>query len=85
MSFAQRRLWEVVRIDPEKWNEESYGKVGGGFWVVAIIGKAVIWYNDIEEGFNVSKYKAYGTLDKYFADQSELEWVLQVLLTGIEG
>ena len=85
MNFAQKRLWEVVKIDPEKWQEGSYGKVGGGFWVVAIIGKTVIWFNDIEDGFNQSKYNEHGEIDEYSCNQDELEWALQNLLNEIGG
>ena len=28
----------------------------GVFWVVGLIGRTVIWYNDIEEGFNRSAF-----------------------------
>jgi len=38
------RFWELIKITPEKWQEKSYGDEGGGFWVVAIFGKLVIWY-----------------------------------------
>jgi len=31
MSLDQRRVWEWIRIDPEKWVEHSYGDEGGGF------------------------------------------------------
>ena len=36
MSPEQQRFWEVVKIDPEKWQENTYGKKGSGFWVVAM-------------------------------------------------
>jgi hypothetical protein len=42
-------------------------KQGNGFWVVGLIGRKVVYYNDIEEGFNISDYKTYGTVDGYFA------------------
>jgi hypothetical protein len=62
MSIPQRRLWETIRIDPEKWEQHPYGDEGKGFWVVAIYGKNIIWYNDIENGFNRSHYKKYGVI-----------------------
>ena len=54
MSQEEMRLWEAIRIQPVKWQQDPYGIQGGGFWVVGIIGSTVIWYNDIEEGFNRS-------------------------------
>lgn len=57
MSVPQQRLWEAIKVTPVKWHEPTYGIDGGGFWVVAIYGSTVVWYNDIEEGFNASSGK----------------------------
>lgn len=76
MSDIQKQIWELILIEPEKWSEEEFGKEGGGFWVVAIAGKKVIWYNDIEEGFNISSYSQYSQLDAYGAEQDELQWAM---------
>lgn len=65
-------FWDLIKIDPEKWTEEEYGKEGGGFWVVGLIGRKVIYYNDIEEGFNISDYTVYGTIDEYICNQDDL-------------
>ena len=73
MSLAQRRVWEVIKIDPVKWEENTYGVMGGGFWVVAIYGSTVIWYNDIEEGFNHSSWSRAGTIDEYWCNQTPLQ------------
>lgn len=62
MSVAQRNLWETIQIDPEKWQQHPEGDEGDGFWVVAILGRTVVWYNDIEEGFNRSRYSQYGEI-----------------------
>jgi len=78
------RLWEAIRITPEKWNETSYGALGGGFWVVAIIGNRAIWFNDIEDGFNCSSYIVLGKLAEYWCNQDELEHAVQNILTLIE-
>ncbi|MFP5304141.1 hypothetical protein R2R70_23455, partial [Cobetia sp. SIMBA_158] len=56
----------------EKWIEEEYGKEGDGFWVVGLIGRKVIYYNDIEEGFNISDYTTFGTIDEYICNQDDL-------------
>lgn len=53
-------FWKLIKIPPQKWQEIEYGNQGGGFWVVAVFGNAVVFYNDIEEGFNVSIYQTYG-------------------------
>jgi len=77
MTLEQRRVWEVIRINPQKWSQEPYGNQGGGFWVVAIIGNTVIWFNDIEDGFNCSTYSNLGKINEYFCNQDRLEWQIQ--------
>jgi hypothetical protein len=84
MSPSQRHLWEAVRIDPEKWELHPIGDPGAGFWVVALVGRTVIWYNDIEEGFNRSRYSVYGTIDDYWCNQNELEITVQYLMNALE-
>ena len=84
MTPPQLRLWEAIRVDPEKWQQHPYGDSGAGFWVVAVMGRTAIWYNDLEEGFNRSRYSAYGTLDDYWCNQDELELTLQFLMNAVE-
>ena len=84
MSQPQLRLWETIRIEPEKWQQHPFGDSGLGFWVVAIVGRTVIWYNDIEDGFNRSRYSTYGTIDDYWCNQDELELTVQYLMSALE-
>jgi len=84
MSPAQRYLWNAIRIDPEKWQQHPYGDHGKGFWVVAVVGRTALWYNDIEEGFNRSRYSTYGTIDDYWCNHDELEIAVQYLLNALE-
>ncbi len=72
MDHSELRLWDAIKIDPNKWEEPTYGGEGGGFWVSAIIGNVVLWYNDIEDGWNVSNWKKYGHIDHYSCNQSSL-------------
>lgn len=76
MNASDRRLWEAISFTPEKWAQHPWGDKGDGFWVVAVIGRSVIWYNDIEEGFNISRYTKYGTIDEYWCNQDELRITL---------
>jgi len=80
MSLEQRKYWEILKVNPEKWEEQQYGAVGGGFWVVAIFGNLVLWYNDIEDGFNLSQYKNYGKINEYWCNQDELEEAMQNII-----
>lgn len=69
-------FWEMIKIQPEKWTEKEYGEEGDGFWVVAIYGNRVLWYNDIEEGFNSSTYSEYGHIDEYACNQYSLSEII---------
>ncbi len=60
----------------------QYGNEGAGFWVVAIFGKQCIWYNDIEEGFNISPYTTYGKIDEYWCNKDEISWIVYRLLNS---
>lgn len=74
-----KNFWDLIKIDPIKWEEKGYGEMGGGFWVVAICGNKVMWYNDIEEGFNISDYKTFGKIEYYSCNQDDLIWSLTKL------
>jgi hypothetical protein len=85
MTPAQARLWEAIKIDPQKWAQSPYGNKGGGFWAVALLGQQVVWYNDIEDGFNVSRYENLGNIGEYWCNQDRLEEAVQSLLNLIEA
>lgn len=72
-------FWELIKTYPAKWAEPEHGTEGGGFWVVGICGSTVIWYNDIEEGFNISDYHRYGHIADYYCNQDELSLAIQRL------
>jgi len=84
MSVRQTRLWDTIRIQPEKWGQEPWGQAGAGFWAVGLMGRMVIWFNDIEDGFNRSSYDRYGVINEYWCDQDELEHTIQKVLDAID-
>jgi len=45
----------------------------------------VIWYNDIEEGFNRSTYSKFGDIGEYFCNHDELELTMQYVANSLEG
>ena len=69
-------FWNLIKIVPQKWQETEYGDEGGRFWVVAIFGNTIIFYNDIEDGFNISPYAVYGQVSEYACEQAELDWIV---------
>jgi hypothetical protein len=90
MNDHQLNFWDLIKIEPEKWKEETYGQESGGFWVVGIFGKSIIYYNDIEEGFNISEYDRRGEIRDYVCNQSGLDSTVigisaELTLTGIDA
>ncbi len=84
MSLEQRKIWEIIKIDPEKWQQDPWGNEGEGFWAVAILGNNIIWFNDIEDGYNQSTYSKYGIINEYWCNQDELEWAVQNVINMLK-
>jgi len=76
---AVREAWERIRIEPEKWQCSPWGDASGGFWVVAERPGSVVWYNDIEGGFNTSRFTNRGVIDEYWCNQTEFSEFLRTL------
>ena len=71
-------LWNKIKISPEIWSCKDV--IEENFWVVAKTNNQIIWYNDIEEGFNVSKYLDEYIILEYCASQQELNLALKELI-----
>ena len=84
MGPAARSLWNLIRVRPVKWQLPPWGDEGGGFWVVGVLGERVVWYNDIEDGFNISRYESHGMIAEYWCNQNELQHTLYALLRQFE-
>lgn len=80
MEPQANRLWNLIRMPPVKWAQHPWGDLGGGFWVVGVMGSRVVWYNDIEDGFNVSTYSTPGVFDDYWCNQDELQHSIDNIL-----
>lgn len=83
MTPEQFRLWQEIKITPAKWQQSPWGEPGQGFWAVGVIGQQVIWFNDIEDGFNLSRYQIRGTIGEYWCNQDGLEAQIQTILAAI--
>jgi hypothetical protein len=82
-SVDERNLWRTIEMEPPKWALHAHGDAGGGFWAVGLIGGTVVWYNDLEEGFNRSEFSKFGTIDDYFGNHDELEVTVQFFANSI--
>jgi len=80
------KFWSYLKIQPEKWEwrEKSVFEPDGGFWVVGILGKYILYYNDIEEGYNFSPYTNYGEIDTIGCSQGELYQVVESIFKNLQ-
>jgi len=85
MSPRERVLWSFLCVTPQKWALSPWGDEGGGFWVVAVGGDTCIYYNDIEDGFNTSRFTQHGVIDDYLCNQDELQWVINRMIVAIDA
>jgi len=81
----ESNFWNFIKIEPVKWMEKTMGNEGGGFWVVAVFGNRVLYYNDIEEGFNISLYSSYGEIAEYSCEQSDLYDSVVSIFNGLKN
>ena len=85
-SHDLRSFYTRVAVDPVKWQQCPWGR-DGGFWALAIVGNRVLWYNDIEGGFNVSRFVNVGTIpgNEYWCNQDSLCLALHRLASDDES
>jgi hypothetical protein len=82
MSPSLRAFWEQIAIYPEKWKQHPCGNREDGFWVVAVMGRRIIWYIYIEDGWNSSTYSRYGSFADYWCNQDKPEWAVEEFRTN---
>jgi len=82
-SEEDRAFFHKAACPPGKWRQSPWGDAGGGFWAVAVWENRVLWYNDIEHGFNISRFSVPGVIpeNEYWCNQDEL-WRALLRLTG---
>lgn len=56
-----------------EFDEDLDQEVDDGFWVVAVMGNKALWYNHVEQGFNVSLFSSYGCIDNYESRKDDFD------------
>ena len=85
LTEEEKAFWCFMQIEPEKWVDNAYQQEPVEFFVVAIFGHRVIYYNDIEEGFNISEFEEYGRLKGSGANQNSFGEYISHLFTFISS
>lgn len=78
-----QRAFAGVAFDPMRWTQPPWGDQVGGFWALAAKGEQVLWYNDIEGGFSVSRFVTWGSIpdSEYWCNQDDLCTALNRLMS----
>jgi hypothetical protein len=76
-----------IAFTPLRWRLSPWGDRDGGVWAIAKAGDRVVWYNDIEGGFNVSRFVTNGEIpaDEYWCNQDDLCLALVRLISESGG
>ena len=77
----QLAVFEKYRVAPFSAPIERYGDAGSVV-VVARNGDQVIYYEDVEEGFNVSPISPGGRVLEHWCNQDELGFALNAWIKG---
>jgi|GEM_PF-640751 len=70
---ATQGVWTLVRLPkPELWQQHPWADEVCGFWVIAVMGKSCIYYNDLSNGFCVGNFSRWGIIDDYQTEKTSL-------------
>ena len=79
------RMWALVRIEPERWRAPTYGSGTMEFWVFGVIGRRVLWYDEIESELAMSTYESYGQIGETRFATTELSTYMEQLIRHVVG
>ena len=75
-SPEQLAAFEAVRVEPYQVPIARNGGIEQVF-VVARNGSKVMYYEDVEEGFNIAQLASDGSISRPGCEQDELKWAIQ--------
>lgn len=73
---------EACSQDFDDESDEELDQENDGFWVVAVIGNRVLWYNHVEQGFNVSVFSSYGCIEKYESRKDDFDTAFKKVMSA---
>ncbi|WP_299399748.1 hypothetical protein [Pelagibius sp.] len=79
------RMWEMVKIAPERWDDPSYASGRVSFWAVGLIGDWVLFWNEFESEFSWSKFETYGQIGSFSFGPTELTHCMEQLIRQVDG
>lgn len=83
LTAQEKSFWHFIRIEPRKWIHTGYEDEKVEFFVVAVFGKRVIYYDDFEGGFSISEFEEYGKLIGGSSNQNDFHEYISNVFTFI--
>ena len=84
MSAEFARFWHQIRLPlPELWQQHPWADEVCGFWVVAVMGKSCVYYNDRTQGFALGSFSHWGRIDDYLPSRLSLYEQIRSLLQPV--
>lgn len=78
MSSVLKGVWNHIRLPhAEIWQQHPWGDEGCGFWVVGVLGKSCIYFNDLSRGFNIGRFYHWGEIADFEMESQPLDQLLQ--------
>ncbi|WP_430460209.1 hypothetical protein ACQUQU_13420 [Thalassolituus sp. LLYu03] len=75
-------FWHQIRLpQPELWQQHPWADEICGFWVVAVMGKNCLYFNDRTQGFSFGSFSKWGRIDDYLPSKLPLCDQLRTLLS----
>ena len=83
VGVRERRMWDRVSVDPEKWVEGHYGNIGP-VWVVAVMGRRCLYFNPVEGGWGWGTFDTWGVINGYHWQADEIQHSIFQALFAID-
>ena len=85
LSPSEDYIWNAVKTLPDLWFCPVWNDGNEKFWAVGIIGNHVIWFNHVEDGFNISRYAKIGTIEEYWCNQDDISHITYQVKDMLNG
>jgi hypothetical protein len=84
MDARALRFWRKICVPPQRWSQVQYPKVAP-FWVVAVLGRQCLCFNELEKGWGWGEFREWGRIEEYHCQQDEIHHAVFQTLFAIDG
>ncbi|MEZ4335744.1 MAG: hypothetical protein R3B82_03865 [Sandaracinaceae bacterium] len=83
LGLRERRLWDRMRIAPQRWTQTYYSALPE-VWVVAVVGTRCLLWNPVESGWGWGRFETWGVVREMHWQQDEIQHVVYQTLFAID-